>query len=924
MQPQRIARFEVTRLLGEGGMGVVYEARDPDLDRAVAVKLIHEQDPQQSIRLLREAQALARLQHPNVVGVHEVGRHGEQVFVAMERVDGVSLDRLDPKPADWREVLRLFIQAGRGLAAAHDKGLIHRDVKPHNILVDRDGRVRVADFGLVRLADAPTAAGAADEVVDPHKASPTATTVEDTGDPLPPSPVTPGAGALGSALTRANAYMGTPRYMAPEQHERKPATPASDQFSFCVSLWETLFGEHPFERDPDVAWAAAVTADHRRPAPRGKAPPWLVAALDRGLARNPAKRHPSMTALVDLLERTPQRRRRIVAVGATMAIAAAGATAAFLLARDRASTIDCARASESLDELWNPSVRARIESKLGAEAGTAIDAKATAWAAARVEACQATHERGQQTGDLLDRRTACFDRSALELRSLLAAIETGSVPAWRALEAARGLPDAGRCDGAVLAGTQRPVGSPAATEAEQLLADANTESRLGRGAAARATAEGAVAAARNVGDPRLLAEALRAHGSAVMEIDHVKARALLEEALGHAAAAGDPTTEAWVALDLLDQASREELQPRIEALLPVATAALRRARTDRGLTLEGKFREAYALTVLGRDDDALRACDELTALGSVKAFPCRCTAMIEAGRVDDSIGACEANLAAAAKEHGEQHPDYATALTNLADALGNAGNYKRSLDLLARALAIDERTGGETSQSFQRDLGALAGISSLAEKHGDALAAANRGLALLERTPGQTDTFRAQLLQARSSANLQLGNIEAGRRDAADALAAGLHAYGADHPKLVMYHIHVAQSHRKTDSGLGTDDCATAIESFDRAAALARRVSPRSEVLLVALQGSATCHIQQGHPAQAKPLLEESLTLANTIGMSPYNRAMLHGAYSDLLLNMGDRPGARREMQQVRELLAAIPEAAPMLKQVDAMLKQLQ
>ena len=329
----RIGRFEVQGVLGEGGMGVVYEARDPDLDRTVAIKLIHAPDTHHSLRLLREAQALARLQHPNVVAVHEVGRHGEEVFVAMERIDGTSLDRIEPPPADWRVVLALFLQAAHGLAAAHAKGLVHRDVKPGNLLVGRDGRVRVGDFGLVRLADGAVAAGDDDddERAAAHRSS-HATTVdarggEATTDDAPDgdaatvaaTPAAPAAapaeGALGSPLTVANAYLGTPRYMAPEQHARRPATAKSDQFSFCVALWEALAVQHPFERAPDMEWSDAVRADRRRPPPAGKAPRWLFAALDRGLAIDPAQRHPSMSALIAELER-PRGRRWTVAAAA--------------------------------------------------------------------------------------------------------------------------------------------------------------------------------------------------------------------------------------------------------------------------------------------------------------------------------------------------------------------------------------------------------------------------------------------------------------------------------------------------------------------------------------------------------------------------------------------------------------------------------
>jgi tetratricopeptide (TPR) repeat protein len=332
--PAAIGRFEVVGVLGRGGMGVVYDARDPDLDRPVAIKLILDPDASHSLRLVREAQALAMLQHPNVVAVHEIGHHAGQIYVAMEKVDGQSLDRLAPPPSSWREVLALFVQAGRGLAAAHDKGLIHRDVKPQNLLVDREGRVRVGDFGLVRLGDVMDsfAPRAQSDAPSSAAAAPTPPAVTLTADPSSASiPSLAGATpprALGAPLTHAASFLGTPRYMAPEQHHRQVATARSDQFSFCVALWEMLFDEHPFE--------GSTAQGARRRAPRGKAPGWLVAALERGLSVDPERRHPAMASLVELLERTPAFRRRIgLSIAAATIVLVAGGVAVQRIVRER-------------------------------------------------------------------------------------------------------------------------------------------------------------------------------------------------------------------------------------------------------------------------------------------------------------------------------------------------------------------------------------------------------------------------------------------------------------------------------------------------------------------------------------------------------------------------------------------------------------
>ncbi|HVV85278.1 MAG TPA: serine/threonine-protein kinase, partial [Kofleriaceae bacterium] len=186
-----IGRFSIVRRIGAGGMGTVYEARDPELARSVAVKVIAAPDARRALRFLREAQALAQLQHPNVVAVHDVGTEGEQVYLAMELVDGESLERR-PGPRPWREVLPALVQAGRGLAAAHAKGLVHRDVKPANILLGKDGRVRIGDFGLARVAGPDEAkaaepAAAAGDAVGARAATP-AITVD--GEASPPDAAT--------------------------------------------------------------------------------------------------------------------------------------------------------------------------------------------------------------------------------------------------------------------------------------------------------------------------------------------------------------------------------------------------------------------------------------------------------------------------------------------------------------------------------------------------------------------------------------------------------------------------------------------------------------------------------------------------------------------------------------------------------------
>jgi serine/threonine protein kinase len=268
--PVTIGRYVVRDRLGVGGMGAVYRAHDPELDREVALKVLLPDvadDEDARARMVREARALAKLSHPNVIGVYDVGRHGAEVFLAMELVDGSDLSAWlaageEGTGRPWRDVMDVFIQAARGLAAAHEQGLVHRDFKPANVLLGRDGRVRVVDFGLARPVDA-------------------------SAMPL-----------IDHAPTRTGAILGTPMYMAPEQLEGKAATGASDQFALCVSLYMALYGDRPFAGATMASYVSQVIAGNVIEPASGDVPNGVYRALHRGLSTDPDQRWPTLEALI--------------------------------------------------------------------------------------------------------------------------------------------------------------------------------------------------------------------------------------------------------------------------------------------------------------------------------------------------------------------------------------------------------------------------------------------------------------------------------------------------------------------------------------------------------------------------------------------------------------------------------------------------
>jgi tetratricopeptide (TPR) repeat protein/predicted Ser/Thr protein kinase len=324
----RIGRYVIARRLGAGGMGVVYAARDSELARDVALKIVRpraEVDAMQA-RLRREAKAMARLSHPNVVPVFDIGTHDGQLFIAMELVDGETLRSWVARPRPWRSVVELFVKVGRGLEAAHAAGLLHRDFKPDNVVVGRGDEPRITDFGLARELDDGTGA--------------TVALAEGTDSEL-------------SLITRTGTLAGTPAYMAPEQLLGRHAGAAADQFGFCVSLFEVLYGMRPFRPAaprPD-ALIPEIRAGRIVKPPRA-VPAWLHAAIVRGLAFEPDQRWPSMTALLGALGRGRRGRRlAVIAAVAGVAIAAAGAGVAVArLGPERGPPASCAELARQAND----------------------------------------------------------------------------------------------------------------------------------------------------------------------------------------------------------------------------------------------------------------------------------------------------------------------------------------------------------------------------------------------------------------------------------------------------------------------------------------------------------------------------------------------------------------------------------------------
>jgi tetratricopeptide (TPR) repeat protein len=654
-----VGRYTVLSLVGRGGMGEVYAAYDPGLDRRVALKLMSAtgaaRDDNAQERLTREAQAIAKLSHPNVVIVHDVGSFEGQVFVAMEFVEGATLAAwLVERPRTWREVLDIFVQAARGLATAHAAGLVHRDFKPQNVMVARDGTARVMDFGLARRIDQEEPA-------------------REVGGAAPAS--------ADMSLTRTGELAGTPLYMAPEQFVGSRVDARTDQFSFCVSLYWALSGVHPFgASSPAEISSAVVRGVVAVPPKKIAAPSRVQRALLRGLSTDPGARWPSMDALVDELLRDPRRqRRRFGWMGVAALLAAAVAFSAVQLSRR--SRALCSAGPDRLAGTWEAAegagpasrrerVRAAILSSGTAEPRPAwdrvsalLDRYAAKWVTAYRDACEATHVRHEQSEEVLDLRMACLGDnvdSARALTDLLAVGDRAVID--HAVEAAASLEDLTSCGAAAQVHSGlRPPRDPrvraAVEEARKKLKEGATLRQAGEVDRVVAIATSVLARADVASYCPVQAEALLLEGQAQVHLGKQSIPAL-ERAVETGERCGHDRVVA-AAMDALVFVHTYDDWAAAERWAKLAAAVLERMGGDP--VVEGW---------LANDLGALR---------------------YEQGRWEEARQQYERAIALKKRALGSDNPDIAGSLSNLAADLTKLHRYDEALATVETALAISRK-----------------------------------------------------------------------------------------------------------------------------------------------------------------------------------------------------------------------------------------
>ncbi|HEY5924018.1 MAG TPA: serine/threonine-protein kinase [Kofleriaceae bacterium] len=879
----RIGRFIAIEKLGEGGMGLVVAAFDPQLDRKVAIKMLHDDISEtHAARLEREAKAMAQLSHPNVLGVYETGLFRNRLYIAMEYVDGQTFGQwLRQRPRTQDEIFDVMMQAGRGLAAAHAVGLVHRDFKPDNILVGKDGRARVSDFGLV------TGSGS---------------DVKATVDGKRPDPRAP------TSLTQTGAVMGTPMYMAPEQHDGRPADANADQFSFCVTLWQALCEELPYGADTYDDLVRNVTGGKLRPMPRGvRVPTKVRAILSRGLASDPGARFGSMMTLLAALERARRPLRWPYLAGGGVLLAAGGVVVALTVSGDRDP---CAGSGERLAKIWDPARKAELQAMFGPEVwpqiASNLDRYTSTWVDRHRETCRATHVRGEQSAELLDLRMRCLDGKLADVSALLARFaETGRELRFKAIDATAGLPGFADCDDTqrLRAGIQLPA-EPSArariAELEQEVAKAVSYDKIGKYAKAREILTPLVPEARLVGYPPLEAKAVLLRASTEVRAgDFDAAMQSYREAAEAAARARDDARIAQSWTDLMTALGTRGKFAEALALEPIARTATERVSDQP--KLGARFANALAGIYLaqGRRSEAKAEYEKALAFvrkdgpnsellghalanmgtglwhvgdmagGSRYLEEARARFEATLGPNHPMLGYIQRNLGdlAATRQqnkealayferaqrifenaHGKDHIDVAIALEPAIQVYVWERQYAKAREVGERVLALRTAKLGADNPQLLLTLMYLADADT-AERTPEgltrALAYLERALAITEKTYGADHVQMCEVIDRLANVYSQQRNYELAEQYRHKSLALRTKLLGVHHGDTAYSHLALGETQ------LGTKRFKLALDNFDRAESIWRAADPKDPDIAKAQYGRAQALLGMGKRAEA-------------------------------------------------------------------------
>ena len=857
--PTLIGRFAVLEEIGRGGMGTVYAAYDEQLDRKVAVKIIRTNRRDGNTaqrRLQREAQAMARLSHPNVVTVHEVGEADGKVFVAMEFIRGQSLARWFGTKPSWKEVVEIFVQAGRGLAAAHAAGLVHRDLKPANIMLTDDGVVKVLDFGLARATELDTAF--------------------DTDEGLSRTELE--NSALAADLTQTGTVLGTPAYMSPEQYRDDAPDARSDQFSFCVTLYEALYGYRPFRGTSARTIAYHIMAQKLREPPTSTTvPAWLHRVVRRGLSRDPVDRYASMNELVEaLLDDTDLRRKARVRRGLIGAVSVAGlATVGVLLTNQTITpTPDvCGGGAERIREVWNPERAKAVGAALRVDTlpyaehiadatQDALQRYAEQWTQAHRSACEATHVHHEQTGALLDKRMACLDRRLVALDAsveLLTAAEPELVE--HALASVEKLPSLEDC--ADRSALERSVPEPpdattrsAVAEVQALLERATADKRLRLHDEALALLEPLADRVKSIEHPPLQAEYLLALGIAQIDADQLEAGLkTLRDALNHAQAAG-------MHPQVRDAASQISL---------VLGSSL--ARPEEGLPWAdlAEATERY----LGPSP-----LSESVLLGR------RAWILVKWGMKPDAIDVVERAYAAALRAHGPDDFEMLGVYSSLGSVYAQLGEFDRARTHFERGIRVGERQLGPDHPALLGHYRNLGNALSAMNELDSADLYVRRAADLAERLPNINPLERALIASMLGNQALKREDFQAAFDQHHRAMELRIEVHGPDHPMVARSANSLGAAKRRMG------DSEAALTWFQRSLAIREKTWGTSHPgLLIVLDNLGATLLDLSRVDEALATFERAYSIMLESGATPRKKAELTSRLGCVLIeNAGDVP----------------------------------
>jgi tetratricopeptide (TPR) repeat protein len=919
----RIGRYQVRRVVGSGGIGLVLAAHDAELGREVAIKLLTREHAEARSRLVREAQAMARLSHPNVVTVHEVVRVGDRSGIVMELIDGQDLGTwCTMQPRTWRQIVGVYVDAARGLAAAHRAGLVHRDFKPSNALIDRDGIVRVTDFGLVQTS-------ASDERASPG----TAAARIDVDAPL----------------TRTGVLLGTPAYMAPEQHRGEAVDARTDQWALACALYGALYGQRPFAGDSYSALSASVLEGTIQPEPAdSRVPRAIRAALRRALARRPADRFPTMDDLIAAL--TPTRRAwQVVALGALALVAA---LVVVLATRDRGA-VTCEGLDVPMDAVWSPARASELRARFAAtqldyaavaadRVVAGLDRYRSTWIAARTSACTRAR-KGEASQALLDRRMRCLDHRLVEVSTLIDGLIAAEPKTMRdAGTAVDRLRPIGDCEDPVDT-VARPTAAAARAEleaGETELARATALFELGHYDRARPLAQHVVDTGERLGWTPLVARGLllralcegrmSANAEALVTLDRaamVAAQARDDTALAEALSArfytlGDPLgkpTDALASRPFVELALERAGQPapvRALWLHNLAIVLLDAEQYDDALAAEV---EAVALWRTLVPPGHFRLLDSLETQGNIHIY------RTEYDRAKQLLHEV---LDGWTTSRGPRHPEVADTLANLGVVEAQRGDLVASIDFTERGRAIALAAGVPVKWSTRYNLGAarlalgrwqaaaadftaaLEGAEAAAPGETRPVGHASVGLGAVLTALGELERARTVLERGLTAAKasapplvddavgrLALLAIARGDLAAARATLAAHTASATGASSLDLARAELARLGR---------DCTAARAAYERTIELAT-TEPTLENVTAATAGLGECRIAQGDAAGAVAALDARATWLDGVGAEPGGAARVRFALARALVAAGgDRARARTLAEAARAGFATL------------------